>query len=178
MEVIKTRRSIRKYLDRPVDDESIVKIIDAGIMAPSGSNTQPWRFIIVKSEEMRKKIAEVSHRQSWMMSAPVFVVCVADLGSRLQDTEGVCADEESSIEEVKQIIRDTAFSMDHMVLAAEEMGIGSCIVAWFRQQDIKPILNIPEDKYVVSVITLGYKGENPKPRPRKKIQEVLHYEQW
>ena len=177
-EIIKNRRSIRKYLDKAVNDEILVKIIEAGILAPSGSNTQPWHFIVVKSRDMREKVAKVSHDQAWMCSAPVYIVCVADLGSRTVNSSQQYIDEQSGMEEVKQIIRDTSISMDHMVLTAESLGIGTCIVAWFRQQDIRPVLNIPDDKYVVSVITAGYAAESPKPRPRKKIQEVLHYETW
>lgn len=178
LEVIKRRRSIRKYEDKHLDEDVLAKIIEAGILAPSGSNTQPWHFIIIKSSEMREKVAKVSHNQSWMCSAPVFIVCVADLGSRVMNSSKEFIDEQSSMEEVKQIIRDTSISIDHMVLTAESLGIGTCIVAWFRQEEIRPLLNIPSDKYVVSIITAGYPAESPKPRKRKNVEEVLHYETW
>lgn len=178
MESIESRRSIRKYEQKPVDDEILVQMLEAGILAPSGSNTQPWHYIVIKSAEMKKKIAETSHNQEWMLSAPVYIVCVADVRSRIMDAGEIYIDENSELEEVKQIIRDTSISMENIVLAAAGLGIGTCIVAWFRQEEIRPVLNIPSDKYVVAVITAGYAAEAPKPRPRKKVNEVLHYEQW
>ncbi|MGE5627006.1 MAG: nitroreductase family protein [Solirubrobacterales bacterium] len=178
LEVISNRRSIRKYTDKPLEEDTLLKIIEAGVLAPSGSNTQPWHFIVIKSKEMREKVAKVSHNQSWMCSAPVYIVCVADLGSRVENSSKEFIDEQSSMEEVKQIIRDTSISMDHMVLTAESLGIGTCIVAWFRQEEIRPVLNIPSDKYVVSIITAGYSAESPKPQKRKKAEDVLHYETW
>ena len=177
-EQIKARRSTRKYTDKPVEDEKLVQILEAGILAPSGSNTQPWHYVVVKSEKMRQKIAEVSHNQKWMLFAPVFIVCVADIRSRINEGIDLCIDENSSQEEVKLIIRDTSISIEHMVLEATELGLGTCWVAWFTQDEIRPILNIPSDKYVVAVITIGYPNEAPEARPRKKIQEVLHYENW
>jgi nitroreductase len=178
IEQIKMRRSIRKYTDRPVEDEMLVKVLEAGILAPSGSNTQPWHYIVVKSEEMRRKLAEVSHNQKWMISAPINIVCVADLRSRIKGDIDLFIDENSSQEELKMIIRDTSISIEHIVLEASELGLGTCWVAWFTQEEIRPILKIPSDKYVVAVLTIGYADEVPEARPRKKIQEILHYENW
>ncbi|KGK91103.1 nitroreductase [Desulfosporosinus sp. HMP52] len=178
IEPIKTRRSIRSYKDKPVEDEKIIQILESARLAPSGDNTQPWHFVIVKSEHNRQKLAEVSHHQSWMLSAPVFIVCVADIRSRIKDNVTISIDEASPQEEVKQIIRDTSIAIEHMVLEAENLGLGTCWVAWFTQEEIRPILNIPPDKYVVSIITLGYANEIPKARPRKKLEEIIHLEVW
>lgn len=175
---IRTRRSIRKYIDKPVEDEKIFQLLESARLAPSGSNTQPWHFIIVKSESSRQKLAEVSHNQGWMLSAPVFIVCVADIRCRIEEDVDISLDENSSQAEVKQIIRDTAISIGHILLEAENLGWGTCWVAWFIQNEIRPILNIPADKYVVGIITLGYAKETPKARPRKKLEEIVHYENW
>lgn len=172
------RRSIRKYLDKPVQDEQIIDLIESARIAPSGSNTQPWSFIIVKSEEMRQKLAEVSHNQQWMMSAPVFIVCVADIRVRIKDERALHLDEESPQEELKQIIRDTSISIEHILLEANSLGLGTCWVAWFRQNEVRPVLNIPSDKYVVGIVTVGYANEEPKQRPRKKIEDIIQYESW
>jgi len=175
---IEMRRSIRKYIDKPVEDETLVKMLEAGILAPSGSNTQPWHYIVIKSQDMKQKLAKAAHEQKWMLTAPVFIVCVADLRSRIKNDIDIFIDENSPQEEVKQIIRDTSISIEHIVLQANEFGLGTCWVAWFTQEEIRPILNIPSDKYVVAILTVGYTEETPKARPRKKIQEVLHYEAW
>lgn len=175
---IKMRRSIRKYIDKPVENEKIISLLESARLAPSGSNTQPWNFIIVKSEVTKQKLAEVSHNQQWMLSAPVFIVCVADIRCRIPEDVDISVDEHSSQEEVKQIIRDTAISMGYILLEAEHLGLATCWVAWFIQEEIRPILNIPRDKYVVGILTVGYANEVPKARPRKKLEDIVHYENW
>ena len=175
---IKTRRSIRKYIDKPVEDEKIIQLLESARLAPSGSNTQPWHFIIVKSEITRDKLAEASHKQKWMFSAPVFIVCVADIRCRISEEVGISIIEDSPQAELKQIIRDTSISIGHILLEADNLGLGTCWVAWFTQEEIRPILNIPDDKYVVGVITVGYANEMPEARPRKKLEEIVHYESW
>jgi nitroreductase len=177
-EEIGLRRSIRKYTDRSVEDEKLIELINSARLAPSGSNTQPWHFIVVKSDLVREKLAKVSHNQEWMLTAPVFIVCVADIRSRIKEGVEIFLNESSPEPEVKQIIRDTSIAIEHLVLSAENLGLGTCWVAWFTQEDIRPILNIASDKYVVSIITLGYPNESPKPRPRKKLEDIIHYENW
>jgi len=173
-----TRKSIRNYTEKPISDEIIAQLLESARLAPSGSNTQPWHFIIVRSESTRKKIAEISHNQKWMVSAPVHIVCVADIRSRISENIQISIDENSPQHEVKQIIRDTSIAVEHMVLEAEHLGIGACWVAWFTQEEIRPVMNIPSDKYVVCILTIGYKEEQPKARPRKKLEEITHYEIW
>lgn len=175
---IENRRSIRNYIAKSVEDEKIIQILDSARLAPSGSNTQPWHFIVVKSESVRKRLAEVSHNQKWMLSAPVFIVCVADIRSRMGEDIDIVVNEDSPQMELKQIIRDTSISIEHMLLEATSLGLGTCWVGWFIQKEIRPILNIPSDKYVVGVITVGYTNETPKARPRKKLEEIIHYEVW
>lgn len=174
---IVNRRSIRKYTNKPVEDKKLNELLESARLAPSGSNTQPWHFIIVKSDETRKKLAEASHKQKWMLSAPVFLVCVGDVHSRVKRTY-IHVDENSPQEEIKQTIRDTAISMEHIMLQADSLGLGTCWVGWFSQADIRPVLNIPSDKYVVGILTVGYADEKPAPRPRKKLEEIVHYENW
>jgi nitroreductase len=178
MEQIKMRRSIRKYLDKPIEDAKIIQLIESARFAPSGSNTQPWHFIVIKSELSKQKLAEVSHNQKWMLSAPVFIVCVADIRSRINDDIHLALDEHSPQEEVKQIIRDTSIAVGHILLEASNLNLGTCWVAWFTQKEIRPILNIPSDKYVVGVITVGYADEKPIVRPRKELEKIIHYEEW
>ena len=178
LQLIRSRRSIRKYKDKPLAEEKIYKIIEGARLAPSGRNTQPWHFIIVKSDVTRGKIAKASYNQKWMLSAPVHIVAVADIGVRIKDSTGIFLDENSPQEELKQIIRDTAIAVEHMVLTAQSLELATCWVAWFAQEDIRPILNIPSDKYVVGILTVGYGDEEVKARPRKSIEEIVHMETW
>lgn len=175
---IEMRRSIRKYSNRPIEDEKINALLESARLAPSGNNTQPWHYIIVKSEEMRQKVVEASHNQKWMLTAPVFIVCVADVRCRIKEDIDVYLDDNSPQDEVKRIIRDTSISVGYMLLEANSLGLGVCWVAEFTQEEIRPVLGIPSDKYVVGVITVGYPDENPKARPRKKLEDIVHFECW
>ena len=178
IEPIISRRSIRSYNGKSVDDDKITELIESARLAPSGSNTQPWHFIIAKSKSMREKIADVCHNQQWMCGAPVHIVCVADISARLDGKICEPLEEGSSQFELKQSIRDTAIAAEHIVLEATDLGLASCWVAWFVQDDIRPVLDIPSDKFVVCVITIGYTDEAPKPRPRKQTEEIVHFEKW
>lgn len=178
MKQIEIRRSIRNYIDKPVEDEKIIKLLESARLAPSGSNTQPWHFIIVKSESTKQKLVQVCHNQEWMISAPVFIVCVSDIRCRVKEDVDIFLKEDSPQQELKQIIRDTSIAIEHIVLEATNLGLGTCWVAWFNQEEIRPALNIPSDKYVVSILTLGYTNEVPKAKPRKNLEEIVHYENW
>lgn len=178
IEVIKNRRSIRKYMNKEVEEDKLLEILESGRLAPSGSNTQPWQFIVIKSEQNKEKVAKVSHNQKWMTTAPIQIVCVADIRCRIDENIDISLDENSKEEEVKQIIRDTSIAVEHMSLTATELGLGSCWVAWFTQAEFRSVLNIPDDKYVLCVLTIGYPDEAPNPRPRKKLEDIVHYEKW
>ncbi|WP_324823931.1 nitroreductase family protein [Sinanaerobacter sp. ZZT-01] len=178
MREIEKRRSIRNYLNKKVEKEKLMQVLEGARLAPSGSNTQPWRFIIIEAEETKEKLAMADHQQEWMVAAPIFIVCVADIRSRISMDTDITLNENSSEPELKQIIRDTAIAMEHILLEAENLGLSTCWTAWFEQEAVRPILNIPEDKYVCGIITLGYGDEKPKQRPRKKIEEIVRYETW
>ncbi|PKM72726.1 MAG: nitroreductase [Firmicutes bacterium HGW-Firmicutes-16] len=178
MKEIENRRSIRKYTDKKVPKEALMQVLESARMAPSGSNTQPWNFIIVESEEMKEKIVAVDNNQKWMLTAPVFIVCVADICCRIDSKPDMYIDEDSPEPEVKQIIRDTAVAIEHILLEADHLGLASCWTGWFDQKDMRPTMNIPNDKYVCGVITLGYADENPEQRPRRKMDDMIRYEKW
>lgn len=178
MKEIENRRSIRKYQDRKVEKEKLEQILESARLAPSGSNTQPWTLVIVESQDTKEKLTKADHNQLWMLSAPIFIVCVADIRCRIQEDKTVILDENSPEPELKQIIRDTAVAIEHMLLEAEHLELGTCWTGWFDQTDVRPILDIPEDKYVCGIITLGYSDEAPKQRPRKSLEDMVRYEKW
>ena len=178
IEAIEKRRSIRKYLKKEVEDEKIKSVIEAARLAPSGNNTQPWHFIIVRDGEMKKRVVEVSNNQTWMLSAPVLIIPVADIRVRVEEGTVVYLDEMSPMIELKKIIRDTAIATEHAVLEAYNQGLGTCWVAWFQQDSIRPLLGIPDDKYVLCVLTLGYPAEDPARRKRKELSKFVHYNRW
>ncbi len=171
---IEERRSIRKYKNQPIADEDIYHIMEAARLAPSGSNTQPWKFMIVKDEEVKKRIVNVDHKQEWMLSAPLFIVCLADMTSRVDVTQADCVVNESSADEnLKLIIRDTAIAISYMLLEAQHRGIGTCWTGWYEQQQMRDAIGVPEYFYVSGILTVGYADESPVQRPRRKLEDIL-----
>ena len=175
---IAIRKSVRKYNNKPVTDEKIMQLVESARLAPSGSNTQPWNFIIVRSEETKEKIIKVDGNQAWMKSAPVFIVCVADIRCRIKNEIEISLNEESSLVELKRIIRDSAVAVEHIILEAESIGLSSCWTADFIQDDIRTVLGIPTDKYVVGVVTIGYSDEKGRAISRRSLESMIRYEKW
>ena len=152
---ILNRRSIRKYKSTRVTDEQINDLILAASLAPSGSNEQPWDFIVVKSKEMKEKICELDHNQKWMLRAPVFIVCVGKSTYRKDDS-------------MERTIRDSAIAITHILLQAQHMGLATCWTGWYEQDEMRNLLGLTDKDYVTGIIIVGYADENPDARPRRK----------
>ena len=178
MREIELRRSVRKYKNKVVDSTLIKTILNSARMAPSGHNKQPWHFIVVTDMAIKEAIAKTANNQKWMLAAPVFIVSIADIRARIGAAEEIYVDEETSHWELKRVIRDTSIATENILLEAVSLGLGACWVGWYLQKDLRPILGIPDDKFVVGVITLGYPDESPQSRPRKDLGEIVHFEHW
>ena len=169
-ELIKGRRSIRKYLDEPVEKEKIEAILEAARLSPSACNAQPWRIIAVTD----KKIIELLRKgglggvvvpNNWAKSAPaVLVVCA--------ETNFLTHAIGSGIKNVQWHLIDIGICMEHMALKAVELGLGSCYIGWFNEKELRKILDIPKSWKVECLLTLGYPAEIPDPTPRKSINEI------
>ena len=173
MKEIAARRSVRKYMDRPGARELVLKVLEAARLAPSGDNTQPWRFIVVESPERKRRIIQADHNQEWMLTAPVFLACTGDLHCRVENPGPV--DEISSLPELKQVIRDTSIAVGYLLLEAEHLGLSTCWTGWYEQKEMQQALDLPPETYVVGVVTLGYGAEQPAPRPRKPLEDLVEY---
>jgi len=168
-DAIRSRRSIRKYKDKPIAWDLMVQILQAGKYAPCAGNYMNWKFIVVKTDPKRKVIAKACN-QEWMEQAPVFVVVVAEpmkaerfygtRGSRLYTVQGCAA------------------SIQNMMLMATNIGLGSCWVGAFNEDDIWRILGLPEETSVQGVVTFGYADEQPEMPPKHRIEHVMFFEKW
>ena len=156
---IRERRSIRKFKDRDVMEEQVRLLIEAASMAPSGHNTQPWRFLIVRDEETKAKIAKADHEQDWMTTVPVLIACVAD--STLRDDGDMI-----------RVIRDTSIAGENLLLQAQHLGLGSCWTGWYEQEEMREVLGLPDTCFIVGVLAIGYADEAPEARPRKGFEEI------
>jgi nitroreductase len=168
------RRSVRQYLDKDVTKEQVMEILEAGRLSLSGSNTQPWRFMVIRDKAKKEKIVAVDHEQEWMMQAPVFIACLADMKSREDEhpiPENTLEDSPDNV--VKLVIRDTAIAVSFMVLQAQHMGLNTCWTGWYDQREMRTALGISDDYYVSAILTVGYGAESPEQRPRHSMEEIL-----
>lgn len=178
IEAIKHRKSVRKFQEKAIEDQKLYEILEAARLAPSGNNKQPWFFIVIKDELLRHEVAAATNNQLWIASAPIVIVAIADICARSENYAGMFVDEETSGFDLKRAIRDTAIAVTHILLEVDNQGLGACWCGAFRQEGIRPILGIPEDKFVLAVIPVGYPAEEPKARPRKILEEVIRHERW
>jgi nitroreductase len=164
-EAIIGRRSIRSFLSRPVEEEKLMAVLDAGRQAPSARNLQDWKFVVVRDPATRKSLAEAARNQEFVGQAPVVIVACGT-----SDYVMTCGQ--------PAYIMDVTIAVDHMTLAAIPLGLGTCWIGAFYEEKVKQILGIPEQVRVVALLPLGYPAQTPKPTPRKKVDEILAYEKW
>lgn len=166
MEAIRTRRSVRSYLDRDVEEDKLLRVMEAARLAPSASNRQNWRFVVVKDFSAKKKLSVAARGQSFVAEAPVVI---ATCGT---DTNYVmtCGQAAYTV--------DVTIAVDHMTLAAAAEGLGTCWIGAFYEDQVKEILGIPQDVRVVALLPLGYPAKVPQPTPRKNAGEIVALERW
>ncbi len=156
--VIEKRRSIRKYKDTPVSRENIMAILEAARIAPSASHRQPWHFIVVEDAEAIKKLA----KQEWAASAPAMIVGLADQAA----SPNWC-------------INDLGVAFEHMVLAATDLGLGTCWMGQSNREElVSELLGVPGNFKVVALMTLGEADETPSPKERKSLDEIVSWEKY
>ncbi len=158
LDAIYRRRSIRRYQDKQIPQEILEKILEAGRTAPSANNMQPWHFIIVTDQKLKQKLSQGNWNTFIKESAFTIVGC------------GDKNNEWSTI--------DVTIALENMVIAAEAQGVSSCWVGDFIEEDLKKTLNIPKDLKVICQISFGYSAEKPSPRRTKKLEEIIHYNQF
>jgi len=173
MDVLKAitgRRSIRAFTDKPVSDEDIMKILDAARQAPSAGNLQPWEFIIIRDAEIKKGLTKAALNQTHIEEASVVIVVCADKArsSRRYGSRG----------STLYCIQDTAAAIQNLHLAAHALGLGTCWVGAFNETEARKLLNTPLNVRPVAIIPVGYPAEKPKPRPRRPLTDIVHYEKF
>ncbi|MBN2616006.1 MAG: nitroreductase family protein [Bacteroidales bacterium] len=167
-QLIKQRESVRSYdPQKKVSIETVHRILDAGRIAPSAHNRQPWTFVVVSSEEMLKKVRPCYHRE-WFQNAPQILVIVGDKSKAwVRQKDGI-----NSIE------TDLAIAMDHIVLAAENEGVGTCWILAYDYEILAKAIGLKENETIFSITPLGYPEEGYHKRNnkiRKSLEEVVRY---
>ena len=200
-EAIWKRRSTRSFKRMPVPDEMILEMLEAARLAPSASNTQPWRFIVVTDAEEKKKLRAICFNQAFIEDAGVDFVFCADPSSyssasrrrRMQEavdsgliSEGnlsdatlqryreLAASEPDLPSLLTPLTANTYIAVEHMVLMATAQGLGSCWVGGISSfKDIRDMLQIPKGILVLGVLAVGYTNIEPKARPHHSLEEIL-----
>ena len=195
-EAIEKRRSIRKYKPDPIPGEYIDEILNSARLAPSGCNAQPWRFKIVKQTDVKAKLAKAAYNQSFIATAPVVIVCCADIQgyldgtvSGIQDLGKIGAVEDrivtilqgkaKNLETIEinelgpRIAVNVAIAIEHIVLRCLDFGLGSCWIRLFDEQRVKELFGWDDNIYVVTLLPIGYPAESPEARKRLKLKDIL-----
>ena len=158
-EVIRTRRSIRSYKSDPISEDVLDRVLEAVRIAPSGSNRQPWKFIIVSNQGLREKLVDACGNQRFIGEAPVVVVAC---GYDVKYNRGGYMGEMT-------FLVDVSIAFTHLILAARAEGLGTCWIGAFSNDKVKKLLDVPVDYDVVAVTPLGYpKNEKFKDTNRRK----------
>jgi len=158
------RSSTRSFKNDPVAEESLLRILEAGRLAPSAKNLQPWRFTVVRTAEVLEQV-HACYPREWLREAPL-VLCVS---GRRSEAWVRSSDGYNSLE------TDLTIAMDHMILAAEEEGVGTCWIAAFDLPCLKSALRLTEDEEIFAITPLGYaaEGYTPVPKKRRPLRESL-----
>ncbi len=181
MEAIRTRRSIRRFSDRPVEEEKLQALLEAVRQSPSWANMQCWRFVVVKDRQTREKISELSYVESFfaprgyksnparkgLAEAPVVIVACADPGK-----SGMIGGQ-------SYYLTDMGIAGQTLMLGARGLGLGTVFVGVFDEEKLRPLLGIPDDIRVVGIFPLGYPLEEKEGGPpRKPLTEIVTFEKW
>jgi len=153
-DLLKHRKSIRDFLDRPVERKEIMMCLEAARLAPSACNSQPWRFIVVDDKQLKNKLCDAAFSGIYSVNAfckmaPVVGVVISEKSKFLARIGGM-------FRGTKYYLIDIGIAIEHFVLQAEELGLGTCWIGWFSEGALKPILNIPQRKKIDIIIALGY----------------------
>jgi nitroreductase len=163
IEAIRERRSVRAYRDEEIPEDVMTQVLDAGRLAPSANNRQPWTFVVVKSPEKRKELGQAT-QQPFVAQAPVIIAAVAHEFERIMSCE------------VPAYAVDLAIAVDHMTLAAVKFGLGTCWIGAFHQEIARNALGIPGHCKIVALLPIGYPADSPAPKNRKRLDEVVRFE--
>lgn len=165
-ETIRARYSVRGYQDKPIEDDKLQTVLEAARLAPSGSNRQPWKFVVVRDAALREQMATACNGQAFIAAAPVVIAGVGLMPERMMSCD------------VPGDPVDVAIALEHIALQAAELGLGTCWIGAFDQEAVRRVLAIPETVKVIEVMTLGYPADEPRAKNRKPIDEIVCYDRW
>jgi nitroreductase len=169
--LIAQRRSIRRYLDKPVEREKILECLEAARLAPSADNVQPWRFLVIDDPDLKEKFSKevfsgIYSHTKFAAKAPVLILILARLDI-ITNRIG------KQIQDVNFYLIDIGIAGEHFVLQAEELGLGTCWIAWFNSRKARKMLQIPKKYKIISLLSMGYyEKRTAREKKRKKLEDI------
>ncbi|UCF96633.1 MAG: nitroreductase family protein [Spirochaetaceae bacterium] len=177
LDLINRRQSVRRYADKPVEREKIELCLEAARLAPSTSNSQPWKFIVVDEPQLLSTVAAETVApfrafNTFTLQAPVVVAVLVD-GANLEANTG------KVLRRVDYSLIDVGIATEHFCLQAVELGLGTCILGWFDEKAIKKLLQVPRNRRIYLMITLGYpQDDHVRPKRRKALETIRSYNRY
>ena len=166
-EAITVRKSVREFADKDIPEETLMRLLGAARLAPSASNRQEWRFVVVRDAETRRKLAMAAKNQTFVGEAPVVLACCAETNGHVMTCGQPCYP------------IDVAIAMDHLTLCAAAEGLGTCWIGAFDEAKVKEILGIPPEIRVVELMPVGYpKTPGPATKSRIPLDKMVKRERW
>jgi nitroreductase len=163
---ISQRCSVRAYKATDVEEDKLKKVLEAARLSPSASNRQDWKFIVVRNNETKKKLAKAAFGQSFIGEAPVVIVaCGVEPKAML-----ACGQPMHTV--------DVSIAFAYMILQAYELGLGTCWIGAFKEDETKKILSVPDDVRVVAMTPLGYPNQPPSQKSRKSLDQIICFEKY
>lgn len=165
-QLVRTRYSVRAYKSDPVGEDELRQVLEAARLAPTASNMQPFQLIVIQTQGREEELRRIYDRD-WFVGAPV-VICACGIpgGAWIREDKKNYA------------VVDVAIVMDHLILAATDLGLGTCWIAAFNEQATREILGLPKEVEPIAFTPLGYPADQPKPKERKPLEELVRYERW
>ncbi len=167
-EAVRRRVSVRAYRPDPVPEEVLNRILEAGRLAPSAKNYQPWKFIVIRDEKVKEELVPACRNQAFIAQAPVIICGCALLDQAWKGMGGYW-----SAAEV-----DVTIALEHIILAAAAEGLGTCWIGAFKEEDVRRVLGIPEGVKPVALTPVGYPSQETTPRPRKSLSEIVCFDRY
>ncbi len=166
LQAIKKRYSVRAYKPNAVEDEKLSTILEAARLAPTANNRQPFQIIVIHTDGRIKELLSI-YEKTWFVQAPI-ILCVCGLPNQAWVGK----------DGRQYYYVDIAIVTDHMVLAATKLGLGTCFIADFNEENARNVLKIPAEVEVILFTPLGYPADRPKTKLRKDKQDLVRYEHW
>ena len=166
-ELIAARYSVRAYRPDPVEDEQLARVLEAARLAPTAANRQPFRLVVLHTAGRESEIGRI-YRRPWFVQAPlVIAVCVISSQAWVRESDRFNA----------RLI-DAAIVADHLILAAADLGLGTCWIADFNMEAARSVLGLPAEAEPVIFTPLGVPADSPGPKVRKPLTDLVRYEHW